>query len=316
MRLKAIVLLIAVSTGVPASGRDLTFFVWSDTHFGAYDYSDTTRLSIIEQMNSLPGTEYPPGVFDGQQVERPAFLLHLGDITEGGLVSEWDNPSISDQRSYLQTIRHLTATDKTYEVIGNHDSRRQTNIRWQIAGKQGGTYYSFDSQGVHFVVLDLYTHLNTASPSLDDGQLDWLRVDLDAVDDAAPVIIAMHTPPLRRSPAGNGSRAIENSFEHLWNIIADKNVIAFLHGHFHVVRQGRWFEFDTLAPAGFAYLRRGCPRGHPVFAVVRITENRMTVFGWDWYNKRWLAKPVFDKWFRPELSLDAPQSTQSTAQRP
>jgi 3',5'-cyclic AMP phosphodiesterase CpdA len=297
VRLRTIVLLVMLFMGAPAFGRDLTFFVWSDTHFGAYDYSDTTRLKIIEQMNRLPGKDYPPGVFAGEAVGRPAFLLHLGDVTEHGLASEWDDPKAAAQRSYVQALKQLTATDKTYEVVGNHDSRGQPNIRQHIARKHGRTYYSFDVEGVHFVVLDPYRNIDTATAHLDESQLEWLKDDLARMDSAHPVIIAMHTAPPGRSSAGNGSRAVENSMDHLWNIVADRNVLAFFHGHVHMAFRGRWFNFDTVAPAGFAYLRRGCPQGHPVFGVVRITESRMTVCGWDWEKERFLPQPVFDKSF-------------------
>jgi 3',5'-cyclic AMP phosphodiesterase CpdA len=320
MRVKAgaVLLLVALMVGGPAFGRDLTFIVWSDTHFGAYDYSDTTRLKVIEQMNRLPGRKYPAEIFADAAVGRPAFLLHLGDITEHGLADEWNDPNIADQRSYLRTIRHLTATDKTYEAAGNHDSLKLANIRRQIARKQGGTYYAFDAQGVHFVVLDPYTDPNTAAPSLDGKQLDWLRADLDKIAAAAPVVIAMHEPP-RRGGTDVRSRAADNSFEHLWNIIADRNVLAFLHGHFHVVLSRQWFEFDTVEPAGFAYLRRGCPQGDPVFGVVRITDDRMTVCGWDWEKEQFLEAPVFDRSVssgQAKGSADRAQKPEETAGHP
>ncbi|MBE0536811.1 MAG: metallophosphoesterase [Phycisphaerae bacterium] len=291
--------LLAFTFAAPSSGRDLTFFVWSDTHFGAYDDADITRLKIIEQMNRLPGTEYPAEIFADATVGRPEFLLHLGDISEHGFASEWNDPNLADQRSYIQTIKHLTATDQTYEVLGNHDSRGRPGIRRRIARKQGDTFYSFDAQGVHFVVLDLYRHLNTQVPSLDEEQLDWLQSDLDRIDDTVPVIIAMHAVPPRWTAAADVPRAVCNSFDRLWNIVADKNILAFLHGHVHVARSGRWYEFDTLAPAGFAYMRRRCPQGEPVFAVVRITDDRMTVCGWDWEKERFFKALVFDKSFSP-----------------
>jgi len=294
---RATVLLMGAFLCGTSLGRDLTFFVWSDTHFGACDRSHMTQRRIIEQMNRLPGTPYPEGVFEGEAVGKPAFLLHLGDITENGLPSEWDDPTSADHRSYIQTIRHLTATEMTCEAIGNHDSRMHPNIRRQIARKHGGTYYSFDVEGVHFVVLDAYTNRNPAVAHLGEKQLEWLRADLAVVGGGRPVIIAMHAGPPRRSISGNGSRAVDNSVECLWSIVADTNVIAFLHGHLHAASRGRWFEFDTVAPAGLAYKRRGCAHGQPVFGVVRITSNRMVVLGWDWEKERFLSHRIFEKSF-------------------
>ncbi|HPD46537.1 MAG TPA: metallophosphoesterase [Anaerohalosphaeraceae bacterium] len=309
-------LFLVLVVGGAAFGRDLTFFVWSDTHFGAYDYADTTRLEVIRQMNGLPGTRYPAEIFEDAKVGRPAFLLHLGDITEHGLAGEWDDPNLADQRSYMRTLRYLTVTDKIYEVAGNHDSRQHTNIRGQIARRQDNTYYAFEMEGVHFVVLDLYTHLNGGTPSLDDEQLDWLRAYLDRIDDTTPVIIAMHAPPPHRTPADGLSRQADDTLEHLWHIVADKNVLAFFHGHIHRVFAGRWFEFDTVAPAGFAYMRRGCPQGDPVFGVVRITDDRMTVCGWDWERRCFMEKPVLDKFFRSAGGEGERASTSAEAVKP
>ncbi|MEN6386607.1 MAG: hypothetical protein ABFD79_15620 [Phycisphaerales bacterium] len=62
--------------------RDITFFVWSDTHFGACD--NQNRLNVIEQMNKMPGREYPEYYSKNEIVAQPSFLMVLGDITESG----------------------------------------------------------------------------------------------------------------------------------------------------------------------------------------------------------------------------------------
>ena len=49
-------LLSAQAQGPPPT---VTFFVASDSHFGARRMSELNR-AIVEQMNALPGTEYPP----------------------------------------------------------------------------------------------------------------------------------------------------------------------------------------------------------------------------------------------------------------
>ena len=220
LRFPLILIVVLLAANSFASARDLTFFTWSDTHFGAFDYSDTTRLKIIEQMNNLPGARYPPAIFGDTKVAKPAFLLHLGDITEHGYQSEFNDPNIADQRSYLRTIKHLTATDRIYEVIGNHDSGKSANIRKAFAKRHKNMYYSFDVQGVHFIILDAYHYNNSAAPDIDEQQFDWLRNDLKKIKDTTPVIIAMHVQPNSRRKTNRTARPSDKTSDEIWNIIA------------------------------------------------------------------------------------------------
>ena len=48
-----------LTTQTAWAGRNLTFVAWTDTHYGAYDYSDTTRLQTIGDINNLVNTSYP-----------------------------------------------------------------------------------------------------------------------------------------------------------------------------------------------------------------------------------------------------------------
>jgi hypothetical protein len=63
---------------------DLTFFAWSDAHLGYEQrFADMDiRGDAISQMNKLPGWPYPARV--GGRVGKPAFVIHCGDIVDGG----------------------------------------------------------------------------------------------------------------------------------------------------------------------------------------------------------------------------------------
>lgn len=89
-----IFILTVITIVLPVSARDLTFFVWSDTHFKYCNPQETTTLDIVEQMNRLPGMDYPEGILSGVTAAKPEFLLHLGDITRNGLAGEWDSPDL------------------------------------------------------------------------------------------------------------------------------------------------------------------------------------------------------------------------------
>jgi|GEM_PF-811161 len=290
-----------------AEGRDLTFFVWSDSHHGACDYTDTTRLAIVADMNNLPGQSYPSDTLPGVVVGEPTFILHCGDLTEHGYASEWDSPTLADQRSYLQTIAHFDPNYDTYECLGNHDLRYPPNtIRSLFVAKNGGSYYSFSEQGVHLVVLDPYPYDNITAPELDSTQLSWLENDLDSLPEGTPIIIAMHIHPNADASNFDGTSKLgSTSSAVLWNIISDKNVLTFFHGHGHRIIHTYWNGVDVLAPAGYAYSDADVACDvtglDPTFGVVRITDDRVTIFCYDWSQDQFWTVPLMNKSFTDVL---------------
>ena len=274
---------------------NLTFVVWSDSHFGAYDFADTTRLDIMEQINTLGSIAPPERFVPLGEGSRPDFLLHCGDITERGTAVQWNDPNAPDQQSYLQTLKHLDPAIKPYAVLGNHDSRKAENIRAPFAAMYHGTYYSFDCKGVHIVALDPYPQMNSAAPSLDDVQLKWLKDDLNKLAPDTPVIIVMHILPIFDEAIDRTSRLDRESSEALAAIIDDYNVLAFLHGHWHAVSVKDWHGIPAIAPAGFAYWRDGCKNGHPVLGVVQITDTAFTVYTYNWQTHEYAPAPLYPK---------------------
>jgi hypothetical protein len=295
------------STSYVQTIRDLTFCLWSDSHFGSYDFdeylNDSPRLSIMEDINNLSGVFYPR-LLDLGWVDKPVFLLHLGDVTEDGYASQWDSPTLADQRSYIQTIKHLDPEIQRYEALGNHDARTEV-IQNAIAARHGNTYYSFDLQGVHFVVLDPFKQ-GGAYPGLDDTQLAWLGNDLNRLNPQMPILIAMHIlPDPDLTSTDYLSHLDADSSQKLANIIADKNVLAFVHGHWHRTSKRTWGNLDVLG-TGFNYTATGCPNGTPTFLVIRITDNHFYAVEYNWNNDDW-SETLLDKTFEavPPASGDA-----------
>jgi len=283
VRLAIVAIGVMILAQTAWAGRDLTFVNWTDLHYGAYDYSDTTRLQTLNDINNLVNTSYPASLKLGK-VGKPSFLMCLGDITEHGYASEWNSPSLGHQRSYVQTLTHLNSGIRTYETMGNHDGKTQ-EIRNAITAKQGNTYYSFNDQGVHFVVLDPYKKASIQYPDLDDQQLTWLQSDLNKLAPQTPIILTMHIFP----DSTSGDRTCHlgaTSSQKLANILNDKNVLAIMHGHGHYYGHMTWNGIDVLA-SGFCYMRSGCPSGSPTFQVVKITDNHMYALEYNWYSNTW-----------------------------
>lgn len=280
--------------------RNLTFLLWSDTHFGAYDATDTTRLQIIDIMNTIAGKPYPAPLIP-EKVGPPAFLMALGDITEHGWAGEWDSPTLAPGRSYLQALKKLSPSIHPYEVLGNHDSRKNNVTRSKVKDRQGNTYYAFDLQGVHFVVLDPYPRFNTPAPDFDEPQLQWLRKDLEKLPAQTPIVLAMHVVPDPAAGDRTSHLSPENS-QKLAAILKGKNILALFHGHWHVGSKSAWNGIDLVSP-GFSYAAAGCPKGDPTFLVVHITDQKITALEYNWKTNGWgrlyLNKPISNATTQP-----------------
>jgi predicted MPP superfamily phosphohydrolase len=212
------------------SGTKARFGIVTDSHYADTDardgrcYRESTgkMAECVELMNE-------------QKVD---FLIELGDF------KDQDEPAVEER-----TISHLRAIEKVfrqfqgpkYHVLGNHDvdsiSKEQflenitnANIR------AGSAYYSFDSRGIHFVVLDAnyrkdgttydrgnFTWTDTHIP---DIQLEWLRQELTAT--SLPVIIFVH-----QLLDGEGNLYVDNAGD-IRNVLkASGKVLAVFQGHKH-----------------------------------------------------------------------------------
>ncbi len=136
-------------------------------------------------------------VYDGKQrleaymadmvKKNPDFIIQLGDFC-----------SPHEQNKAYRDIWNRFKGPK-YDVIGNHDTdegftRQQVVDFWKMPAR----YYSFDSQGYHFVVLDAneaeqYKERDPKAKYVSyigDDQLAWLEADLDKTK--SPVIVFLH----------------------------------------------------------------------------------------------------------------------------
>jgi len=238
----------------------ITFFVAGDSHFGARDMGDANR-SIVEQMNALPGTDYPPEL--GGQVEVPRGVLFMGDMTDSSQETEWRN----FERVYGRTGRDGLLKYPVFEAIGNHDVIGDSPIVRHVKRRHGSLVYSWDWADVHFVCLDMYPDATTRA---------WLVKDLAKVGHSRPLIVFFHY-------------AIQGPYGDFWPE-ADKqalaqaldgyNVLAIFHGHFHHAGHYVWSGQDLFLP--------GSPRhASHQFLVVRLSAHQLAVGFWDFDTRAW-----------------------------
>ena len=243
--------------------RDLTFFVWADTHFG-YDQrfgGQDLRDRIIEQMNDLPGWPYPESV--GGSVDSPEFVLLCGDTVDGA------EGAGEAELQYFRYFRPKLQYPQ-FEVMGNHD--QDPAFTGYFTERYGGLSHSFDRQGIHHICLNSRYE---PEAHFDDEELEFLRRDLDAVDGATPVILFVHC---RLDRFRNGDDVLD--------ILADHRVLLIMSAHVH--------KPAVFQLRGIDCIDVGQCRDHPIdpeygrnLYVVHITDHRVTAVPWRWDLADW-----------------------------
>jgi hypothetical protein len=249
------------ATPAPATRPTVTFFVASDSHFGARGMSELNRV-VVGQLNDLPGTPYPPEI--GGSVEVPRGVLFTGDTTDNGLLEEF----AEFEEVYGRDGRDGLLRFPVFEAIGNHDINALSPIKERVVRRHGGVDYAWDWDDLRMVCLDMYPDART---------LEWLGVELRAAGRRRPLILFFHY-------------SIEGPYSENWEdeekdafarAIEGYNVLAIFHGHEHRMGHYLW--------RGHPVFRPGSPRhsGHS-FLAVRVGPSDMAVVSWDFDNRRWL----------------------------
>src|ERR1700757_4078520 len=131
--------LLGISEAKAQGASGFRFLQISDSHIGFKQAANPNALATLEEAiakaAALP--------------QKPAFMIHTGDITHLSKPEEFDNAD--------QAIRK--ARVETYYVPGEHDIIDEERGRAYLEryGKRveakGTGWYSFDRNGVHFVGL-------------------------------------------------------------------------------------------------------------------------------------------------------------------
>ena len=250
----------------PQTQAALTFFGWSDQHVQV-DGNGEHLLPAIDAMNALPGRAYPEAI--GGTVDKPAFVIGLGDMTE------WPSRAAIDTYEQLVTKR---LKFPTYEIAGNHDigglSPVDTVLNWVIK-RHGALRYTFDKGGVRFVGLfsEYDEKLNNPAQPITKEALQYLRETLAKVPEGKPVIVATHLC----------FDAITNRDEFV-DAFGKANVILVLGGHYHkaTVHSFRGFNFVQLPSPG--------PKTAGEFTVLRVTSDRLIALPFNYKENRWVSE--------------------------
>ncbi|KLU07044.1 alkaline phosphatase phoA [Rhodopirellula islandica] len=163
--------------------------------------------------------------------DQPDFLVELGDFIDAA-------DSVEVEQRYLKTINKEFAaiTDDRHYVLGNHCVDTLTKEEFLAGVEKEDSYYSFDRQGIHFIVLDSCFRSDGESygrrnfqwtdANVSAEELEWLRGDLKS--NPKPTVVFAH----QRLDVSN-YHGVKNNAEVRKAFEESGNVLAVFQGHSH-----------------------------------------------------------------------------------
>ncbi len=172
------------------------------------------------------------------------FVIFGGDLADLDHLKSEDYSQADSLMSRFKSIVDESGV-KAYFTIGNHDRYYTFNNEPDTSGFKlfekhfGNTYYSFDHEGVHFVILNsVQIDDATRNYSVGPEQVEWLKADLSAISPETPLVVATHVPfQSLYYPAVEGvvkDVDMFSNFKEVWDILSTRNLKIILQGHQHL----------------------------------------------------------------------------------
>lgn len=229
------------------------------------------------------------------------FILNGGDYID---LNTFDGKKIvaDDLKIVDQYIKRIKGIEKSiglpmYYAIGNHDLYEYPPAKpdhpffgqglfSEYFMPEGKSYYSFDTNGWHFISLssqDVLRH-GWFWQGLSDEQLEWLKSDLEHIDKQTPIVLMSHVPFPDMKTADKNSYV--GMGETVYQIIKDHNVKLALFGHEHAYREFMWNDIPcvvgpSLSGSVWIAARGGCHnKGGQGYVVLTVAGGAVS---WKYY---------------------------------
>lgn len=183
--------------------------------------------------------------------EDAAFYVTVGDHIEGyGSDNDVTNAEWDEYISIVEPIK----TD-IYRIPGNHDiwDDQSENIWRERFGNEPN--YSFDYEGVHFVMLDNSRWISSAE--LPEEYYVWLEEDLTAHKDDRLTFVLFHKPFWYDTIA-------EGKEDKLHELFQANGVDGVFNGHYHVLLYGEYdgIDYQIMGTSGGGIRGENIESGH------------------------------------------------------
>lgn len=150
-------------------------------------------------------------------VEKPALLLIVGDLADGGTAEQ------------LSAVRDTFArlTVPVYVVPGNHDFTPKEERKAYDDLYPNRLNYAFDHGGWQFVGLDSTEGTKSQNTTVAADTLKWIDAGLPKLDKKKPLVVFTHFP------LGEGVRMRPKNADAVLKRFTPFNLRAVYGGHFH-----------------------------------------------------------------------------------
>jgi Calcineurin-like phosphoesterase len=213
--------LLGISEANAQVASGFTFLQISDSHIGFKQPANPNPLGTLEEAIAKAGA----------LPQKPAFMIHTGDITHLSKPEEFDNADQAISKAKLDTFYVPGEHDIIDEGLGKAYLERYGK-RTQA---KGTGWYSFDKSGVHFVGLVNVANLKAGGMgSLGAEQLAWLADDLKAKSASTPIVLFAHIPLW--TVAADWGWGTDDSVQAL-GLVKRFGSVTVLNGHIHQIMQ-------------------------------------------------------------------------------
>ncbi|RQV93287.1 hypothetical protein EH221_09965 [bacterium] len=161
-------------------------------------------------------------IFEMNQLQ-PDFVIMIGDLIED---NSSDRHTIESK--WNEALQHISAFRVPFFMVpGNHDIWNQTSYRiWKEM--MGDTYFSFDYQNDHFLILNTEEKYGTAEEGFGSQQMNFIMNDIRNHQKADPFFIFLHQPVWLLSGQ------LKNDWNKIESSLQDVSYSVFS-GHLHVL---------------------------------------------------------------------------------
>jgi predicted phosphodiesterase len=255
--------------------------------------NNTVKIGMCADvhLSTMHDSEYRITTFiDAMKKEKPDFIIELGDF-------------ITPEPKYAKyyEIWNSYPGDK-YHVIGNHEMDGGTSLEKALEYRNmKSSYYSFEKNGFHFIVLDGNDKKNSEVKGyqqfIGTEQVNWLKADLANAE--GPVVIFSHQGLAHYSSADE-KYGVEN-YKQMQEILEthnamnpDTKVIGCFNGHTHYDYaeniNGIWYititsmsyhwlgdnyqhiRYSDEVDKNFKWIKYTAPFKEPLFTTVEISS--------------------------------------------
>lgn len=181
-------------------------------------------------------------LFQAQKAAPGAdFILHTGDFVEiTEAEDEWRDLMSQSQQGFLRmSLAVVPGNHDEYDLNTKELFPRKFNQHFNLdsAGAiDGGSYYSFNYNNAHFIVLNTNDYKNKDKKALGERQLNWLREDVQTArkHGAKWIILSYHKPLFSKSYHSLEDEDVQNVRDDFMQAIDDLDIDLALQGHDHV----------------------------------------------------------------------------------